>query len=1773
MLCLLMGLVCSVGWAQTAELQVSTNVDSPENLFTLKNGNGLYMSSYTSPTESQLAMFAFYDDADDATENAYKIYCVTSGKWVSYEQADSYSNGVNKAVLVDDQASALAWHVASATNNSKACYQISPYKTDGTVASIYMNWFQGTDSNPLDNTGKTIGFYTTAASGDNGSAWFLTAATTATEEAIAEAKSIIKVGIGYPKTTSAAYVNLNALSAGVAAAAVEAAKSAYIACTDVQLPETGKFYRIKGSVSGNYIDAVNCYSGAQMGMKSESEYSKLGTIFYLDEESRLLNVGTGTYVVNTREIGASKENANKWTFAASAPRTLGCLTLTSNYSGSKNLHDNAGNRADRCSSICGERHDFVLEEVSVENDDADIALALTKIDAKATVDANVPGTSVCQYHYVVNGESVYDAATINAAIDAATTVDEVNAIVASYAINLPETGKYYRLKGKYSGNYMDASALVGSNIGLTTNTGEGTIFYLTADNKLQSVLLGTYLVNTHSLGGTEANANVITFMASKGGYAGYLTLQTNASGIGQFVYDNSTKVDRYTVYADSRCDWLMEEVPVISLTVNAPSVVEAEATWNGTTKTLPATWKHFQGSTISNPTLSISYNAENYTYNGLTEGETLLGESVEIATLDADRTITAGFTPIFFSASTAAEDLVPVRVYNVRNNNYTLRLNAADDYTSHAVNSGTTVYGENEIWYLVGTAESFKMYSRTAGMDLALTLAGTTEASAATMTAEGTELCLTLSGNGYAISPKENTAQSFNMHGGAGNDIKLYAVTDGSSAWGVEKVAVDKPLTLAAKVNGTQPYANNTRVGHLTCTIDDVTTSSLIKNNVASQTYYLPVGATFTLGSTVYRGYILDGFLDADGNAGTYEGATIPDGGLSLTTSYSVDANNKYQYLAYSPDETYGKPYRIPAIATASNGDVIAVYDYRPCANDVGAGEVDIMVRRSTDNGVTWTEEVCIANGVGGGENVFNAGFGDAAVVADRESNKVLVMHVGGKQFFPYATATSHNAVGRILSEDNGVNWSEPTDLTSQFMNVDADVTPLFSEAYSMFFASGRLLQSRVYKAEGAQYYRIYGALLVKHPTSAIGDRNCNYVVYSDDFGETWSILGGLDNGMCCLGGDEAKVEELPDGTIILSSRKSYGRYFNVFTFSDQAAGAGSWSTEVASHSVTGGISYGANTCNGEIMKVKAVRNSDGAVCDLMLQSVPTGNAREKVTVFYKEMAYGENDINEYTPTTFAENWSTGLQVSDFGSAYSTMTLQADGNIGFFYEEEPAGYCMVYVPLSVSEMTNGAYSLYFDGEEAATLIAEAEAALAYKGVGYPTETAAARIALEDAVEAVSVNASYEGVATLRSALAAYLISTEEIQMPEDGKTYVIHNVLEGATSNTAATNNVLKLQDGKLAVGVKCEASDDADKFVCRVIEAAKNLYAFVNAKNGKYVLYYSPKSTDAATPYAADEDGKATGFAASYNNVSSSDSWLNPVNANDLFLYSQAGTRFGTMTISCKADKVTWLVDGWCTMVVDGGQIYMNTFRADGYEGHYPEITYATAASCLFAFEEVSYPNTVKLNTIDADDVCVHGLGEGKGLGTFSAPFATLLPEGVTAYYADSKAAGGVTLTELGTKAVPANQGVILVGNEGIASALMIPALTNGTEITAGATISGNQFSHTAGTTHVLALGDFVLGNRVNKGDGTYEEYGAAFYQGTVGTTLGKNKAYVVLGENSSAAKACHLNFGGETTGIESVNVSGESTGAIYDLSGRRVTQLLKGGVYIRDGKKFIVK
>lgn len=409
--------------------------------------------------------------------------------------------------------------------------------------------------------------------------------------------------------------------------------------------------------------------------------------------------------------------------------------------------------------------------------------------------------------------------------------------------------------------------------------------------------------------------------------------------------------------------------------------------------------------------------------------------------------------------------------------------------------------------------------------------------------------------------------------------------------------------------------------------------------------------------------------------------ATLCVGGVQAQIQASA-IDGKKQTLFYSGNHS-STPYRIPAIATLNDGTILAIADQRPCGADVGNGEVDIYAKVGTinaDGSYSWnpasTDPSADGTGLKIADGISSNGYGDAAVVVDRESGDVLIICVAGKTVFSNGSSSKHNKMARITATNtaNGLSWNTPEDVTTAFFD------NLLPDAYTMFMASGKMVQSRTVK-EGS-HYRIYGALLVRQKKNSISKENVNYVVYSDDFGTTWKLLGG---GSCISSADEAKVEELPNGDIVISSRTKGGRIFNVYS-------NGSWGS-----SSTYTFSSGSEACNGELMLYKDLYNkADGKTYNVMLQSLPTASSRGNVSVYYKAFA---TDKSSWSVSDFTSGWTKGIEVDDGKSAYSTMTILPNGEIGFLYEDNydtskaDGDYSdIVYVPLTVEEITGGAYT-------------------------------------------------------------------------------------------------------------------------------------------------------------------------------------------------------------------------------------------------------------------------------------------------------------------------------------------------------------------------------------------------------------------------------------------------------------------------------------------------
>lgn len=142
----------------------------------------------------------------------------------------------------------------------------------------------------------------------------------------------------------------------------------------------------------------------------------------------------------------------------------------------------------------------------------------------------------------------------------------------------------------------------------------------------------------------------------------------------------------------------------------------------------------------------------------------------------------------------------------------------------------------------------------------------------------------------------------------------------------------------------------------------------------------------------------------------------------------------------------------------------------------------------------------------------------------------------------------------------------------------------------------------------------------------------------------------------------------------------------------------------------------------------------------------------------------------------------------------------------------------------------------------------------------------------------------------------------------------------------------------------------------------------------------------------------------------------------------------------------------------------------------------------------------------------------------------------------------------------VPANAGVVIKSDSKAANIV----LTANTK-TAAAALTGNQL---VGTTEEIAFSN--LTDKLVFGVTTQNHVG--FYAAGGSDALPANRAYLptsVLGGNNAVA----MNFGGNVTGINTVVKADKANAAIYDLTGRRVTRTVKGGLYIQNGSKFVAR
>lgn len=345
--------------------------------------------------------------------------------------------------------------------------------------------------------------------------------------------------------------------------------------------------------------------------------------------------------------------------------------------------------------------------------------------------------------------------------------------------------------------------------------------------------------------------------------------------------------------------------------------------------------------------------------------------------------------------------------------------------------------------------------------------------------------------------------------------------------------------------------------------------------------------------------------------------------------------------LVFAPNDEGSKNYRIPAIITANDGSLVVINDKRKNHERDLPADIDVVSKRSIDGGFTWSDTKTIAKGS------ENYGYGDP-LVFKAKSGKLVVLFVGGVGFH---SSTAENPIRMYKSEslDNGISWATPKDITAQIYgteNNDKDRKEwdgvFFSSGQGLTMSNGRLAGVLVMRKGKVNYHQ--------NPIS-------NYVVYSDDEGETWQV-----SDKALTRGDEAKLVELNNGDVLLSSR-GWHRVFNVSK--DKGL---TWGKQGVWKELSG------NPTNGDMIRYTSTLQ--GSDKDRILHSIPIGSDRANVRIF---ISYDEG-----------QSWRPQRIISPTKSAYSSLTILPDGTIGAYVEEDDTiPYKLYFLNFSLEWLTEG----------------------------------------------------------------------------------------------------------------------------------------------------------------------------------------------------------------------------------------------------------------------------------------------------------------------------------------------------------------------------------------------------------------------------------------------------------------------------------------------------
>jgi sialidase-1 len=344
-------------------------------------------------------------------------------------------------------------------------------------------------------------------------------------------------------------------------------------------------------------------------------------------------------------------------------------------------------------------------------------------------------------------------------------------------------------------------------------------------------------------------------------------------------------------------------------------------------------------------------------------------------------------------------------------------------------------------------------------------------------------------------------------------------------------------------------------------------------------------------------------------------------GPLILTTPAPVRAGHgggvpaEQQVLFASGAGGYHS-YRIPALLVTARGSLLAFCEGRKRGRR-DSGDIDLLVRRSTDGGKTWGKAQVVWDD---GDNTC----GNPCPVLDRTTGTVWLLmthNLGGDTEAQIldGTARGTRTVWVTRSDDDGLTWGRPVEITRDVKKADWT-----------WYATG--------PGVGIQTKR--GRLVIPCDNYVKGSKARQaHVIFSDDAGRTWK-LGGVVGPDC----NESQVVERADGSLLLNMRSYRGT-----------------NRRLVAVSTDGGETFSRPEEDGALVEpvcqaslLRCLGEGGG-----ILFSNPAATRRERLTVRLS--------------TDEGKTWAHARVLHEGPAAYSCLAVLADGTIACLYERGDRG--------------------------------------------------------------------------------------------------------------------------------------------------------------------------------------------------------------------------------------------------------------------------------------------------------------------------------------------------------------------------------------------------------------------------------------------------------------------------------------------------------------------